>query len=86
MVRQGGKKTDVFINHNTGRSAICMDCQNTVTNVNGQTNNQNNTANTGCLSICLFVRLCLALNDVMTERVGCVRSLLYSALQTKKKE
>ena len=84
-VRQGGtKKTDVtffLFNHNTGRSAICTDCQNTVANVADKQNTTETRPPT--LAVCLFV--CLSgfvwLKYDNWRSSMCVG--LYSALQTK---
>lgn len=54
MVHQGGKETRWFINHNTSRSVICMDCQNTVTKVMDK---QIFRTRPPTLVVCLFVCL-----------------------------
>lgn len=78
-MRQGGKKTDMTVfNHNTGRSVICTDCQNTVTNVMDK---QITKTRPPTLVVCLFVCLLgfVWLRMLTTERVGRVRSLQRSA-------
>lgn len=86
MVHQGGKVTRWFINHNTSRSVICMDCQNTVTKVmDKQISRTRPPTLVVCLFVCLLGFVWLKYDGLRErEREGCVWSLQSSADKKKK--